>query len=87
VPISYSAQSGWGFDRWRRDEVVDIAADRVERDAADWRPGGAVGRVAEHDAVGGAASFLKWRSPSRLHIEIPPSSSMYQNPGDGTPYP
>src|SRR5215472_8636660 len=40
-----------------RDEVVDIAANRVERDAADRRPGGAVGRAAEHDVVGGAAGF------------------------------
>jgi len=40
------------------------------RGVADWRPGGAVGRVAEHDSVGGAASFLKWRSPPGLHIEF-----------------
>ncbi|HZI75475.1 MAG TPA: hypothetical protein VFD73_15925 [Gemmatimonadales bacterium] len=35
--------------------------------SAEWR---STIPLAEHDSVGGAASFLKWRSPPGLHIEF-----------------
>jgi len=51
------ASGGGAVDGQAGDEVVDVAADRVDRDPADRRPCGPVCGCAENDVVGGAAGF------------------------------
>src|SRR5205807_10648697 len=50
------------------DEVIDKAANTVNRDALHFRPGGAIGGGSDHDIVGPAAILKAAVFPDDVHL-------------------